>query len=52
MLGAFLLSFLLPGVGLVVWAFWLFCSRTAKIGLMWTYEGELVETKKSLLGSF
>jgi hypothetical protein len=47
----FLLSFLLPGVGLVLWAIWLFCIRTESILLLWTHEGELVERKKSLLGS-
>lgn len=48
----FLLSFLLPGVGLVLWTIWLLLIRTESIDLMWTYEGELVEKKKRLLGSF
>ena len=47
----FLLSFLLPGIGLVLWSIWLFCIRTENITLLWTHEGEIIEKKKSLLGS-
>jgi hypothetical protein len=40
-------SGLLPGIGLVLWAIWLFLIRTESIDLMWTYEGELVEKKRT-----
>jgi|SRR5215213_6111681 len=46
-----LLSFLIPIVGTAVWFLWYFCLRTADIKLMWTYEGKLVETKMSMVGS-
>lgn len=48
----FVLSFLIPVLGTAAWLVWYFCLRTDKIDLMWTYEGDLVEKKKSLLGSF
>ena len=46
----FLLSFLIPVVGTIVWAVWFFCIRPENIKLMWTHQGELVEKKTSLLG--
>ena len=50
-LSTLLLSFLIPVVGTVVWFVWYFCLRTADIKLMWTYEGEFVETKRSIVGT-
>lgn len=47
----FVLSFLIPVVGTALWFVWYCCLRTENIELIWTYEGELVEKKRSLLGS-